>query len=71
MTARIGIAVNCAQCGLRKKPIGRCAPLEMANGLCDYECPGYVKEPQPGSLWPGESSEEYGFPVADVGTRPA
>lgn len=44
----------CAVCGLRKKPVGRSAPTEMANGLRDRYCPGYRQDPQPGHLWPGE-----------------
>jgi hypothetical protein len=47
-------APECAVCGLRKKPIGRSAPLEMANSLCDDDCSGYRLEPTPGHLWPGE-----------------
>jgi len=49
---------NCAVCGRRKKPIGRSAPLEMANGLCDDDCAGYRLGPRPGHLWPGEFNEE-------------
>lgn len=44
----------CVVCGLRKKPRGRSAPLEMANGLCDFECPGYGQDPEQCELWPGE-----------------
>jgi len=54
-------AVYCTVCGLRKKPVGRAAPLEMANSLCDYECEGYVLEPLPGYLWPNETQEEFGY----------
>lgn len=57
----VGVAVNCTVCGLRKKPIGRSAPPEMANSLCDHECAGYYDEPNPGVLWPGETREEYGY----------
>jgi len=57
----VGIAVTCTVCGLRKKPIGRSAPMEMANSLCDHECPGYRLEPYPGQLWPGERQEDYGY----------
>jgi hypothetical protein len=56
-----GSAVECTVCGLRKKPRGRSGPLVMANSLCDYECPGYDKEPFVGDLWPGESREEFGY----------
>jgi hypothetical protein len=66
---RVGIAVECTVCGKRKKPVGRAAALEMANGLCDQDCPGYYKEPVPGSLWPGETEEEFGFPIGDDATR--
>jgi hypothetical protein len=45
---------SCAVCGMRKKPRGRSAPLEAANGYCDDDCPGYRQEPRPGHLWPGE-----------------
>jgi hypothetical protein len=55
MTDRV---VYCNVCKLRKKPIGRSAPLEMANSLCDYECQGYMQEPRPGQLWPGEECPE-------------
>jgi len=57
----VGVAVTCTVCGLRKKPMGRSAPLEMANSLCDHECPGYNAEPYPGDLWPGETREEFGY----------
>ena len=58
----IGEAVTCEVCGRRKKPIGRAAPMEMANGLCDGDCPGYHDRPFPGDLWPGETREEFGYP---------
>jgi len=57
----VGVSVQCDECQLRKKPIGRSAPLEMANSLCDHECPGYRKTPPPGDLWPGESRAEFGY----------
>ncbi len=60
-SGEVGVAVNCTVCGMRKKPIGRSAPLEMANSMCDHECPGYLQEPLPGSLWPGETQEEFGY----------
>lgn len=58
----VGIAVICSVCGLCKKPIGRSAPLETANSLCDHECHGYLGGPLPGDLWPGETREEFGYP---------
>lgn len=57
MTEEVGMAVYCAICGQRKKPVGRSAALEMANSLCDSDCPGYRQEPYPGQLWPGETRE--------------
>lgn len=65
---KLGVAVYCTRCGLRKKPIGRSAPLALANSLCDDDCPGYRQEPIPGDLWPGETDKEFGFPVRDAGT---
>lgn len=52
-----GCAPECTTCRKRKKPVGRYAPTEMANMLCDYECPGYREEPTPCDLWPGEQRE--------------
>lgn len=66
---RVGIAVECAVCHRSKKPLGRSAPLEMWNSLCDQECPGYMAVPWPGSLWPGETEEEFGYPITNDGTR--
>ena len=63
---RVGIAVECTVCGQRKAPIGRSVPLAMY--LCDRDCPGYRQEPYPGSLWPGETSDEFGYPVGPDGT---
>jgi hypothetical protein len=57
----VGEVVYCIVCKLRKKPIGRSAPLEMANSLCDCDCPGYYIKPLPGHLWPGETKEEFGY----------
>ena len=70
----VGQAVTCSVCGLRKEPIGRSAPGPMAGSLCDHECSGYSLEPAIGSLWPGESRAEFGYPKGRdmlVGTDPA
>jgi len=64
---KTGISVYCTTCGLRKKPVGRSAALEMANSLCTFECPGYGQPPFVGSLWPGETEEQFGYPVGNVG----
>lgn len=63
---RVGVVVRCAVCGDMKKPIGRSGPLGAS--YCDDDCDGYRKEPYPGSLWPGETEEEFGFPVGSHGT---
>lgn len=64
-----GIAVTCATCGRRKKPVGRSAPIGLS--LCDYDCEGFYRSPRSGSLWPGESEADFGYPVANVGTTAA
>lgn len=64
---RIGIVVRCCVCGQTKKPVGRDAP--MAASYCDDECRGYRQGPLPGSLWPGETEEEFGYPVSRNGTE--
>jgi hypothetical protein len=61
MSELVGFSVTCTFCGRRKKPVGRSAPMEMANSLCDNECPGYRQDPKPGQLWPGETREEFGY----------
>lgn len=68
MTKR-GITVYCATCGQRKKPIGRSAALAIANSLCDSDCAGYYDAPKPGSLWPGETEAEFGYPVGNDGVE--
>lgn len=64
---RVGIRVTCAVCGDMKKPIGRSGPLGAE--YCTDECPGYRAEPYAGSLWPGESAEDFGYPVGADGTE--
>jgi hypothetical protein len=64
---RVGIAVYCAHCGRRKKPRGRSAPFGVQ--YCDYDCYGYNREPQVGSLWPGETEQDFGYPIGSEGTR--
>ncbi len=53
----VGCEPVCTVCGLRKTPIGRSAPLVMANSLCDRDCEGYTQEPTPCDLWPGEARD--------------
>jgi len=47
----VGCVPICTVCGRRKKPVGRDS---MDNGLCDYDCEGYMQEPTPCDLWPDE-----------------
>jgi len=64
---RVGVRVTCAVCGNTKQPIGRSAPPEMF--YCDVDrCRGYRERPYPGSLWPGESERDFGYPVGPEGT---
>lgn len=63
---RVGIAVTCTVCGQRKCPRGRSQPIGAY--LCDCDCPGYRMDPKPGDLWPGESQEDFGYPVGEEGT---
>lgn len=41
----------CDVCHRRKAPLGRSVPMEMANGLCDSDCPGYYQGTYPSSYW--------------------
>jgi len=50
----LGVRVDCATCGRRKKPHGRSAPMEMGGDMCDDDCPGYRQDPRVSDLWPGE-----------------
>jgi hypothetical protein len=66
-TNKIGVRVRCAVCDDVKKPIGRSAPL--GTSYCDDDCPGYHQPPYPGSLWPGESEADFGYPVGNDGVE--
>jgi len=66
--ARVGVRVECGTCHRMKKPIGRSASLAAANGYCDDDCAGYREAPLPGSLWPGEHSDDFGYPVSEDGS---
>jgi len=65
---KVGVRIVCAVCGVQKKPIGRDAPLD--GYYCDWECPGYRVPPFVGSLWPGETDADFGYPCGDYGTEP-
>ena len=64
---KVGIYVTCAVCGDMKKPVGRSAP--MGAGYCDDDCPGYRQAPFAGSLWPGETEVDFGYPIGSHGTK--
>lgn len=66
---KVGMAVYCNTCGLRKSPRGRSAPYALP--MCNFECSGYYEDPKVGDLWPGETEEEFGYPVSADGTREA
>ncbi len=62
MENRIGIAVECKYCHRDKAPHGRSVPDLRYGQLCTVdECEYYNSEPLPGCLWPGETSEDFGF----------
>ena len=62
---KYGITTICVVCKNRKSPIGRSVPLGMY--LCDSDCPGYREKPYPGSLWLGESEEDFGYSIGPDG----
>jgi hypothetical protein len=45
------IMPTCTVCGMRKQPLGRSVGMEMANGVCSWDCPGYRQDPQPSSYF--------------------
>jgi hypothetical protein len=64
---KVGIAVSCRQCGRQKAPRGRSTPLGMM--LCESDCSGYRADPMPGDLWPGETEEDFGYPIGGNATK--
>lgn len=69
---KVGVMVRCAVCGDMKKPRGRSGPMGMS--FCEpiwdgHGCAGYDQDPQAGSLWPGESDEDFGYPVGAHGWK--
>lgn len=55
----VEIEVTCKTCGQQKQPHGRSA--SMHRSYCDNDCVGYNDGPKPGCLWPGETSEDFGY----------
>lgn len=68
-TRKVGIAVECTVCHRVKKPHGRSVPVEMANSLCDGDCPGYGRKPLPGCLWLGETEAQFGYQICPHGWK--
>lgn len=64
---KFGVRVECAVCGMMKKPRGRSVGWD--GGYCDDDCPGYSVDPQVGSLFPNESEADFGYEVGTVGVR--
>ena len=57
----VGIAVRCHICRRTKAPHGRSVPDVTYASYCNHNCEGYEYEPLPGCLWPGETSEDFGY----------
>lgn len=55
MTACTGYE-QCTVCRKNKAPLGRSVALEMAGGMCDDDCPGYLQWPKPDCRFPGEET---------------
>jgi len=65
----VGQLVKCGTCRKTKQPLGRDAPSR--GSYCHgSECDGYMLDPTPGSLWPGETCVEYGFSATECRTPP-
>ena len=58
---RIGTSPECATCRHIMAPLGRSVPLPLAGSMCNDDCPGYMDDPKPDQLWPGETAEEFGY----------
>ena len=58
---KIGREVECVVCGKRKAPFGRSVPAATSASYCNdwpgSECEGYHKDPQPDTLFPGETDD--------------
>jgi len=43
--------------------------MYVGNAYCDRDCAGYYEAPHVGSLWPGETDADFGYPCGDDGTK--
>ena len=60
---KVGVRVDCLRCGRMKQPWGRSVPYASVGAYCYHDsCSGWDEEPLPGSLFPGESEHEFGYP---------
>lgn len=57
----VGVRVYCAVCHRAKAPHGRSVPDATHGSWCTDDCSGYQIDPQSGCLWPGETSEDFGY----------
>lgn len=65
---KVGIAVNCPVCHRTKKPRGRSGAIGLS--LCEPElCRAYYNDPKVGDLWPGETEEDFGYPISNHGIK--
>ena len=64
---RVGIAVACTVCGQRKAPTRTVGPTRHVSvrSRLSRVSTGPLSA---GSLWPGETSDEFGYPVGPDGT---
>lgn len=74
MSNKRGIQVTCTVCERIKAPRGRSLPWQLELSYCHADilsdmCPGYLLDPKPGDLFPGETSEEFGYHCSDNATE--
>jgi hypothetical protein len=60
----VGIRVYCEKCKRQKAPRGRSVPITHASYCTWDQCRDYHEPPEPGDLWPGETEEDFGYPVS-------
>jgi hypothetical protein len=64
---KFGVAVICGRCKRMKSPVGR--SVAAGPSYCNDDCVSYRDNPRPGSLWPGESEAQFGYPVGNDATE--
>jgi hypothetical protein len=53
--------VTCKLCERLKGVRGRDMGAIAGQGKCDWDCPGYMQEPIPSDLHPGEKRSDFGY----------